>query len=239
VNLDQIIIGDAVEVLKDLPSGSIDAVITDPPYFLPAEHYSTRKKWPRSLSDLSIIEHFIGDVFAECRRVLKDNGSLAVFCDGQSYPVMYVKLYPMFDRLTDIVWDKGQIGMGVGIRRQHELILMGLPNGYDWNGWESSVISVAPIRSEVRIHPAEKPVALLRHLCKLMCHLGQVVLDPFLGSGSTIIAAKLEGLHWVGIERDKRYAEIACLNVEAARLPLIDPEPIQPSLSPQFHLSTR
>lgn len=211
---------DAIELMSVLPKGSISAILTDPPYFLPAAHYQTRKQWPRSLADLSLLEHFFDGVFAESRRVLLPTGLMAVFCDGQSYPVMYTKLYPLFDRLSDVVWDKGKIGMGRGIRRQHEWILMGLPAGYEWHGWEPSVILTAPVRSEERYHPAEKPVDLMQRLCGLVTRTDPIVLDPFCGGGTTLVAAKALGMRYLGCDIDPQYVETARERVRQTQMPL-------------------
>lgn len=200
-----IVHGDALEQLRELPTQSADLVLTDPPYFLPAEHYAMRTKWARSLADLSIITHYLGDVITESKRVLKPTGALAMFCDGQSYPVVYVRAYLAFERVIDVIWDKGNIGMGSGIRRRHELICIGVPAELDFNGWLPSVLNHPPVQSGNRIHPAEKPVSLLRHIIRLLCRPGGMVIDPFAGSGSTGEAAVLEDRECICIEHDVNY----------------------------------
>lgn len=142
--------GNCLDVMAEMPDASVDAIVTDPPYFLPAKHYSTRTRWARSVADLSIIESFLRSVVEQSRRVLAPKGAFVCFCDGQSYPVLYVAAYRLFDRITDVVWDKGAIGMGVGVRRQHELILVGVPDSFGWNGWTPSVVTAQPVRSEAR-----------------------------------------------------------------------------------------
>ncbi len=198
--------GEAIEVLRAMPAMSIDLTLTDPPYFLPATHYSTPRQWPRSLADLAILEHFYRDLFAEVRRISKSDGRIAVFCDGQSYPVFFSLLYPHWARLRDVVWDKEQLGMGSGIRRQHELVLVGY-DGHKLPGpWVRSVIRVPRVGLD-RTHPVEKPVPLLRDLIRLLSKPGSTVLDPFAGSGSTGHAAKLEGRKFRGVELNATYAD--------------------------------
>lgn len=225
--------GDALEELRAMPAASADLVLTDPPYFLPAEHYAMRTKWARSLSDLSIIEHYLGDVITESRRILRPGGALAMFCDGQSYPVVYCRAYLAFDRVTDVVWDKGQIGMGAGIRRRHELVLIAVPTTMEWFGWLPSVLNCPAVQSSRRIHPAEKPVDLLRHLVRLMCPEGGTVVDPFAGSGATGEAAKLEGRSAICIERDVTYVGQARVRLEriapdAGLFERVDMRPVGP-----------
>ena len=71
-------------------------------------------------------------------------------------------------------------------------------------------------------HPTVKPLALMRYLCRLVTPPGGLILDPFMGSGSTGKAATLEGFQFIGIELEKEYAEIAAKRIEAARLPLLE-----------------
>ena len=207
--------GEAIEFLRRQPALSIDAVVTDPPYFLPAQHYNTEKKWPRSLADVSILEHFFRDLFAEFARVTKPTSPWIVFCDGQTYPIFYSLMYPHKDRLIDVVWDKIHIGMGSGIRRQHEWILLGTTN-QTWNGQCPSVIQEKRVHSS-RTHPAEKPVALMRKLIVLTTQPGDLVVDPFSGSCSTGEAAVLEGRRFLGCELDQRYAQDANTRVRSAQ----------------------
>ena len=66
-------------------------------------------------------------------------------------------------------------------------------------------------------HPTVKPTALMRYLCRLVTPPGGIVLDPFMGSGSTGKAAILEGFRFIGIEREAEYVEIAKARIEAAK----------------------
>ena len=66
-----------------------------------------------------------------------------------------------------------------------------------------------PTRDRLNVHPTVKPVDLMRHLVRLVTPAGGIVLDPFLGSGTTAIAAEMEGFAWVGIEREAEYIAIA------------------------------
>jgi site-specific DNA-methyltransferase (adenine-specific) len=81
-------------------------------------------------------------------------------------------------------------------------------------------------RGEGNVHPTVKPIALMRYLVRLVTRKGGIVLDPFMGSGTTGVAAIQEGMHFVGIERDPHYYEIATRRVSTAK-----PEP--PTLTQQ------
>ena len=81
-------------------------------------------------------------------------------------------------------------------------------------------------RGENNNHPTVKPIALMRYLCKLVTPPAGIVLDPFMGSGSTGVAAKIEGFSFIGIEREADYCKIAEARIEAAEeeKPMIDPQ---------------
>ena len=72
-------------------------------------------------------------------------------------------------------------------------------------------------RGEGNLHPTVKPLALMRYLVRLVCRKGGVVLDPFMGSGTTGVAAIEEGMDFVGIERDLHYYEIASDRIRKAK----------------------
>jgi site-specific DNA-methyltransferase (adenine-specific) len=208
--------GDCLEVLAGLKPASADILLTDPPYFLPAAHYSTRSRTFRSLSDLSILEHFFRSVFAESRRVLTPQAFAYVFCDGQSYPVMYATAYAHFRAVRPLIWNKVVSINGYGWRHQHELILYAeseespsIPTG------DGDVLECRAVKIDERKHLAEKPVSLLERLVRKSAYRrfpddpAGVVLDPFGGSFSVAEACVRAGRGFVGIEREERYCDEA------------------------------
>lgn len=203
-------LGDCLDVLPELPREHVDVVLTDPPFFMPATHYSSRTHWPRSWGDTSILASFWRQVLDATVPTMKPTGHLLTFCDGSSYPVFYPDTYTRFDALRSLVWDKGSIGMGSPYRNQHELILAAR-----WTGAYRSehrgvadVLKFPVITSSKRLHPVDKPVDLLRRLLEPIAPAGAVVLDPFVGGGSAMIAARAGGHSAIGIESEERYCEI-------------------------------
>src|SRR3990167_3975825 len=81
ITVNQCYRGDCLELMKLLDDKSVNLIVTDPPYFLPAQHYATRKRFTRNFGDLGIVEHFYRNLFDGYARVLKDDGSLYMFCD--------------------------------------------------------------------------------------------------------------------------------------------------------------
>ena len=201
--------GDAMDILPTL--GMVDLVLTDPPFFMPAQHYASRSEWQRSWGDTSILAAWWSLVVEAVVPHLRRTGHLITFCDDESYPVFYPPLYRRFDLLNGLVWDKGVIGMGSPWRHTHELLIAGRWSGSKWSGGggQSDVLRVKSVPSAERRHPVDKPTDLLRQLILPTTDPGDTVLDPFLGGGSTLTAAKDLGRRVIGIEIEERSCEIA------------------------------
>lgn len=116
-----------------------------------------------------------------------------------------------------VVWDKGKIGMGWHYRRSYETVLVGMRPGaackwYDESDAieniirpDSGIRKIIPMANQ---HPTEKPVSLAAHFIKLHSRPGEIVLDPFTGGGSTLVAAKLLGRKFIGSELDSQFIEM-------------------------------
>lgn len=214
--------GDCVDVMRSLPAQSVDSVITDPPYFQPASHYvPTRTEGParKTLADTSILQHFFSAFISECARVLRNDGSIYVFCDGQSYPIAFTALYPFVKRVRPIVWDKITSFNGYTWRHQHELIAWGeLEETPRIATGDGDIIRCNAVPVSERLHPAQKPVDLLLRLIE-KTPKGGTILDPFCGSGTTAVAALRAGRNFIGAELDGNYCDIAARRLGQTELP--------------------
>ncbi len=144
------------------------------------------------------------DVLRQCRAA----DEIAVFTDWRMWVNTTDALeYAGWMLRAMIVWSKGNNGIGRPWRNQHELIAYGMrrPADKDRIAKHGNVIDCA--RSGNANHPTEKPVELLRKVIDNM--EGPTVLDPFMGSGTTLVAAKSLGRRAIGIEIEERYCEIA------------------------------
>jgi site-specific DNA-methyltransferase (adenine-specific) len=112
-----------------------------------------------------------------------------------------------------VVWDKGGLGMGWHYRRNYELMLVGeKPGGpCKWYGGSSqaNVVRINGIKPDADEHPTPKPVELMALFARLHSLPGDLILDPFLGAGTTLVAAKRLGRRAIGIEIEERYCEMA------------------------------
>ena len=202
--------GDCRDVLPTVKRESVDLVLTDPPFFMPATHYQSRTVSQRSWGDTSILAMFWAAILDSVIPTLRRTGHLLAFCNGDSYPVFYPETYRRFEVCKSLIWDKGRIGMGSPWRNQHELVLAARWDGAYRNEERgcADVIQCPPVQSELRKHPVDKPVPLLSKLMKPVTPTGATVLDPFAGGGSTLVAAVAQGHSAIGIETEERYCEI-------------------------------
>jgi len=186
-------------------------LITDPPYFLPINSYvGTRENGysHRTLADTSILKGYFKNVFNEIDRVIKTDGTYYVFCDAQSYPVFYQVLFPFCKHVRLLIWDKMISYNGYTWRHQHELICWGekdktkrIATG------DGDVIQCRGVLQKKRNHPAEKPIEIIRKL--ILKHKepagNLVVLDPYIGSGTTALACRNVGVNFIGFELDEQF----------------------------------
>lgn len=199
---------DCLEAMRAMDDKAFDLLVTDPPYFLPAAHYATRKTFKRNFGDLGILEGYFREWWTEVARVLKPTGSFYLFCDGQSYPLFYYYAYFFTKNVRPLIWDKVSAFSGFGWRHQHEIILWGeMPDARPINTGDGDIIRCPAVKVDERVHPAEKPVDIFRKLIEKSGNAGCSVLDPFLGSGSSRIAAYDLGFDFTGYELDKDYFE--------------------------------
>lgn len=133
-----------------------------------------------------------------------------------------------------VIWDKLNPGLGLRFRRQHEMILVAHKQGgrLAWNRDVApipNIIAMSPPRD--RVHPNEKPVALMQRLINAMSVKGDIVCDPFMGGGTTGVAAVTLCRQFIGIELDPAHFDIACRRVSDAlsrpRLALDEPRKIE------------
>jgi len=208
--INQIICGDCLEVMKTFPDKSIDLIVTDPPYFLPAVHYNTRKYFSRNFADLGILEHFFKDVFKEFSRIIKQESYIYIFCNGQSYPLFYFHLYPFCKSVRPLIWDKLTSINGYSWRHQHELIIFAeMPKSKPIPSGDGDVLKCRAVKVDERLHPAQKPLDLIKRLIQKSSKENDIILDPFAGSGTTCIAAQELNRRWLGIDISRKYCNIA------------------------------
>lgn len=210
--LNKVINGDCLEVMKQMPDKCVDLVVTDPPYSRNTITAHSRNG-VRNLGDLSIQEFFYRAMYQEFSRILKEGGVMFTFCDDLFYPILFAASYNNTQGHSLITWDKKHISFGRPIRKRHELIMY-CSNGAGGQFYPSEERSHFPSiiehsKETDKKHDAQKPVALLKDLIKHFSKDTDLILDPFLGSGTTAVAAKQLKRNFIGIEISPEYCKIA------------------------------
>lgn len=213
---------DCLEGLAAVPDKSVDAIITDPPYFLSMGHAgcATNAKGSdalnsnRTFNDLAICTPFYKQLFREYSRVLKDDGSFYFFTDWRGYAYYFPLLNAELPVRNMIVWDK-KSGPGSFYSFAHELIVFGTYKGKTKGGVGTNVWRMAAFNSGARktngdkVHPTQKPVELIAKMIEDSTEPGGVILDTFMGSGTTAVSCLRTGRNYIGFELDERYHAIA------------------------------
>lgn len=217
--------GDALEIVDALRADSVGLVVTDPPYVIGAVSAGNIGAKAGGWGDMMNSARWFRDWYAMCRRVLRQDGALWSFCNWRSLPVvMRAAADAEWSVASTLVWHKDWIGPGgsVGLRPSYELVtLLPMPSFAIPDRGIPDVWTVPWSSFKPNGHPAEKPVPLLSRLIQTSgVAPDAVILDPFMGSGSTLRAAADLGYRAIGIEIEERYCEIAARRLEQQVLPL-------------------
>ena len=202
--------GDCLELIKKLPNNSINAIITDPPYFLGVTHNGQKGNY----SDLIIMKPFFDNLFSEFKRVLKEDGFLYMCCDWRTYPFFYPVLEQYLDIKNLIVWYKGGCG-GNQYMNSHEFIMFCSKGGKINIGEENTIRTIPGFSTGAKktngnkIHPTQKPIELFEKFILNSTNEGDVVLDCFGGSGTLAIAAMKTKRNYIIFELQDKYCKIA------------------------------
>lgn len=201
--------GDCIEVMRQMPSRSVDFILTDPPYLV---RYKDRSG--RSIANDDNAD-WMEPAYREMYRVLK-NDSLAVSFYGWTQTDRFMQAWRKagFRIVGHIVFRKKYASRSRFVSYTHEsayVLAKGRPELPEHP--PADVIDFP--YSGNRLHPTQKPVAALTPLIEAFCPEGGLVLDPFCGSGSTLVAATEAGCDYLGIELDRAYHGIAARRLAA------------------------
>ncbi len=225
-----IILGDAIQELKNIPEHSVDLIITDPPYNL-------NKDYEKTKDNLEFDEYieFSKNWLKECKRILKNTGTIYVFMGMRyiAYIYMILEKELQLNFCSWITWHYTQgIGKTKGFSPRHDDILMftvdkkeytfnldaiRVPQKYyrsinnmrganPGNVWEFSHMHYC---NDNRFsHPTQKPEGLYERMVLASSNENDIILDPFLGSGTLLRVCQQTNRNGIGIEINEKYIEI-------------------------------
>lgn len=215
---------------KALDYRAVNCIVTDPPYGI---NYTSFRSQTHESDQLFQPIASDGDVDGAIQTFLDVMGPLsnhtAVNCElyvFTRYDILrqwedVVDLLPMFKRKMVLVWDKSALALGDidgGWNPSYELIIYAKKGRRDVNHQRPSVLRFDRPKVKSRVHPTEKPPALIKELLRVSTDPGDLVVDPFAGSGSSLVAAKDLGREYVGVELVEDYYLKAKKRLEQALL---------------------
>lgn len=242
----ELFLGDALEVMPQLPERCADLIFADPPYNLSGPGHLTCQSGKLVACDKGSWDQ-IDDLHAfnrlwisECARLLKDTGTLWVSGTLHNHPSVGVILKELgFWIINDVIWYKPNAAPLIQRNRfapSTELIWIASKSKkyfFDYEiakqingGKQMRNLWVLPAERHITRHPTEKPESLLARIIQIGSRPEDSVLDPFMGSGTTGVVAKRYHRRFVGIEVDSNYFEIAKTRIEhtQAGIPFSAPE---------------
>ena len=215
--IDNIKNGDSLEILEGLEDKCIDVVLTDPPYGI--NYVSNRSMFDNTITKRGLLNDGKNEAFnlldKTCKilqRKTAENAHLYFFCSWNVFSSFESIIRKYFTIKTPIVWNKGNKGSGDldnDWGNQTEIIIYCIKGKKLVNKRRGNLISIPRIHTSKMVHPTQKPIQLLKEILEVSIIDGDFIVDPFMGSGSTIKAANELGYKSLGIELDKEMFNIA------------------------------
>jgi DNA modification methylase len=219
---------DPATVARLMQGERADAVVTDPPYAI----YGSSTGIGGDVVDDNMVQPFMRSLFQVVTKNTSLGAHIYVFCDWRSYASWWnvSKPFPLIVR-NCIVWDKGDGGLGSMYTMRHEFVVFfehiqkhvtmtkanATRNARMVHG-RSNVQRFNVVQGKERLHNAVKPLQLIEGLIGASSDSEHIILDPFLGSGTTIIAAHRTGRRCYGCEISEAYCEVILQRCEAEGL---------------------
>ncbi len=218
-------LGDSREIIRKVPDNFVDFILTDPPYNL-AKHSTGNIPLPNRTpmnNDVAQwdLEAFVPSEWAkEFIRILKPTGNLFIFTSYNMIGKWYDCLDHRFSTTQFMVWHKTNPAPKIfkaGFLNSCEIVFCCWNKGHTWNflsqsemhNFVESPICMAPERLRSPKHPTQKPVSILKKMITIASNIDDIVFDPFMGVGSTGVAALSLGRRFIGFERDEAYFHAA------------------------------
>lgn len=240
---------DVITFLQSLPDESVDVITTDPAYSgmnqmlqlgrgkiigVYKEKGQEGSKWFDEFHDTP--ENY--EVFLnECKRVLRNDRHIYIMFDSYSLLSLGPIVREIFDVKNLLCWDKVNIGMGHYFRRRHEFIVFASKGKRKLNSrsipdiWQIKRVTRAP-------YPTQKPTEVFRLMLRASAEPDFVVCDPFLGSGSSAIAALQENCQFIGCDISDQSLEVVCERISAFLETGNDPLQPKPLLADEYLSNT-
>lgn len=226
----KVLLGDSRDHIEKIPDNSIDLILTDPPYNL--GKYSTgninpewRKEINNDIAEWDTVTFDPSEWLQPFKRILKPKGNIFAFTSYNLIGKWHEAFDPKFDVFQFMVWHKTNPTPKihkVSFLNSCELIVCVWNKGHTWNfsrqnemhNFIESSICMGQERLKNPKHPTQKPVEVLQKIVKIASNKGDIVFDPFMGVGSTGIAALRLDRRFLGVEIEEKYFMAAEKRIE-------------------------
>jgi site-specific DNA-methyltransferase (adenine-specific) len=219
MKVDQIICGDCLVEMKHFPDKYFDLCLADPPYGI--DYQSSRKidkskQFDKIANDKTPFLAWLPDVY----RITKPTGCLLCFCRWDVQEEFKKEIVSSgFEIKSQVIWNRAIHGMGDlkgAFAPMHDIIWFATKGDFHfYSDRPKDVITVPRVSPDKMVHPNQKPVKLLEKLIMACVPENGMILDPFIGYGSSAVAATRENRRFIGIELNPEYVEIARKRVAA------------------------
>jgi hypothetical protein len=204
-----VICGDILKVAKEIKDNSIDLLLTDPPYLVMGDY-----EWDKK--DLSFWREWMKKI----KPKLKDKHTGFIFCDARMQYQVHPIVAEFFDVKRTLVWIRKNMSMGRVVSdnfiSSYEVVFyfgtrpLNFPPDWGAERFDSFEYAVPQSNfAEGKFHPTQKPLELFKRLVSVGSHTGDVVLDPFCGSGTTGLACQHERRSCILVDENSEYCDIA------------------------------
>ena len=215
MELNKIYNEDCLAGMKRIPDGSVDLIVTDPPYLI---NYKTgyRKDKAHRFNDVILNddnEQLITDYVKECYRILKEDSAMYLFCSSHKVDFFKRELEKEFSIKNMIIWVKNNHTAGdleSAFGRKYEIVFLVNKGQRKFNGERLTDIWEFPrVSGDGQLHQNQKPIELIKRCIEKHSNVGEVVFDGFMGSGTTAAAALDTNRNYIGFELDEYYFNVA------------------------------
>lgn len=209
-----VINGDSVDVIERINGRPIDAIICDPPFGQDYDNRTGEYGVIEGDSDVRGAMNMVEEVMKKSRMILARPAPVMFFCGEMNLAHTKSLVEKWFDFKQILIWDKDWIGMSNADekwRPKKEFIVYGWygePDVENEHRHDGDILTFQRPDGDDRQHPTQKPVDLMQYLVEAVTEESDMVMDPFSGSGATLLGARRCGRDYVGIELDERYYEV-------------------------------
>ncbi len=216
----ELYLGDAFEVIKTIPSQSVHLILTDPPYIISRDtnfskgggNESKYGKITMNFGEWDNGSVEVSKLMEEFKRILVPGGTLVIFYDifkiGELKEIAERAGFKQprigFWRKTNPVPINARVNYLSNAREYFLSVTKGVKRTFN-SYCDTAEYNYPIVHGKERIHPTQKPVGLMKDIIEANTNIGDVVMDPFFGSGATIKAAAITGRDYIGIEKDEKY----------------------------------